>query len=238
MRKASGVVGAVLIASGLVHLVVLLVTHGTWLGPVSYRKPMTFGLSFGATLLAVGWVADRLVLRPRTRAWLLGVFAVDCVVEVTGITVQAWRQVPSHFNTSTPFDRAVAMSLAVGGAVLVIVLGTLAVTAFRGRVAAGPDLRLALRAGFAFLLVGLAAGVVMIARGTVLVRTGHAQEAYDTGGFLKPVHFVTLHAILVLPAIAVLLTRMGWDESRRFRAVRGATWLYAAATGAALALAL
>jgi hypothetical protein len=226
----------VLIASGLFHLGVLLVTHGTWLGPVSYRKPMTFGLSFGVTLLAVCWVADRLVLRPRTRAWLLGVFAADCVVEVTGITVQAWRHVPSHFNTSTPFDRGIAMSLAAGGAVLLAVLGTLAVTAFRGRVDAGPDLRLALRAGFAFLLVGLAAGVVMIARGTVLVNTGHAQEAYDTGGFLKPVHFVTLHAILVLPALTVVLARFGWDETRRTRALKAATWLYALAGAVALLL--
>src|SRR6185369_2650795 len=105
------------------------------------------------------------------------------------------------------------MSLAAGGAVLVVVLGTLATTAFRGRIDAPADLRLALRAGLGFLLVGLAAGVAMIAKGTTLVNSGHAQQAYATAGFLKPLHFVTLHAILVLPALAVALDRRGWDEA-------------------------
>jgi hypothetical protein len=30
----------------------------------------------------------------------LGLFVTGCVVEVSGITLQAWRHVPSHFNTS------------------------------------------------------------------------------------------------------------------------------------------
>ena len=48
-------VGLVLIASGLVHLVVFAVDGGPWDGPVSWRKPVTFGLSFGVTLIAVTW---------------------------------------------------------------------------------------------------------------------------------------------------------------------------------------
>jgi hypothetical protein len=236
VKRLGYLIGALLIVSGLVHLGVLLVTGGTWTGPVSYRKPMTFGLSFGVTLLAVTWVVQR--LRMRRKDLLLGIFAADCVLEVTGITVQAWRHVPSHFNTSTPIDRTVAMSLAVGGAVLVVVLGSMAVAVLRGRVDGGADLRLALRAGFVFLMIGLAAGVVMIARGTTLVNTGHPQQAYDTGGFLKPLHFVTLHAIVVLPALAVLLDRRGWDEPRRNRAVKAATWAYTAASVGALVVSL
>ncbi|HWS38555.1 MAG TPA: hypothetical protein VN408_38175 [Actinoplanes sp.] len=52
-----------------------------------------------------------------------------CVVEVCGITLQAWRGVPSHFDTETPFDRVVAMTLAAGGAVLVVTLGMFALHA-------------------------------------------------------------------------------------------------------------
>jgi hypothetical protein len=36
---------------------VLVVTGGSWEGPVSWRKPMSFGLSFGVTLATIGWVA-------------------------------------------------------------------------------------------------------------------------------------------------------------------------------------
>ena len=216
--------------SGVFHFGVFLVDGGSWDGPVSWRKPTTFGLSFGLTLITIAWIASYLIMRERTRAVLLGVFTLDCVLEVAGITVQAWRRVPSHFNTATPFDRTVAMSLAAGGAVLVIVLGTLAVIAFRGRIHGGRDIRLALRAGFVFLLISLATGVAMIAKGTVLYRTGHQQEAFDTAGSWKPVHGVALHAILVLPLIAAVTRLLGWDEGRRHRAVVAGTGLYVAAT--------
>jgi hypothetical protein len=164
------------------------------------------------------------------------VFAADCIVEVTGITVQAWRHVPSHFNTETPFDTAVAMSLAVGGAVLVIVLGALAVTAFRGRIDGPPSVRLALRAGFALLLAGLAAGAAMIARGETLINEGQRQEAYDTAGFLKAFHAVTLHAVLVLPALAWVLARTSLSEQMRTRLVAGGVAGYVIAAGVVFAL--
>jgi hypothetical protein len=232
------VVGAVLVASGAFHFTVLLVRGGGWNGPLSWRKPATFGVSFGLTLITVTWVASYLVLSVRRRAWLLGVFAGDCVLEVAGITIQAWRRVPSHFNTETPGSAVIAMSLAFGGAVLIIVLGALAVTAFRGRVAAEPDMRRALQAGFAFLLLGLATGAAMIAKGEVLIKTGHRQQAYDTAGSLKWVHGVTLHAILVLPALAGLLAGRGRPLAERLRAVTVGTWMYAGATAVALVLSL
>jgi hypothetical protein len=231
-------VGALLVLSGLVHLVVFAVRGGPWYGPVSWRKPTTFGLSFGLTLITVTWVTSYLRVGDRLRAVLLGVFAADCVVEVAGITVQAWRHVPSHFNMQTPANTAVSMTLAVGGGVLIVVLVAFAVAAFRGNPELPPSMRLALRAGFATLLVGLASGALMIARGVTLVRTGHQQQAYEVGGFLKPVHGVSLHGVLVLPALAWLLSRVNWSEPRRTRLVVLATAGYGAAIAAALVLSL
>jgi hypothetical protein len=238
VERVCYVVGAVLVASGLFHFGVFLVRGGPWDGPVSWRKPTTFGVSFGITLVTVTWVASYLTLAPRTRAWLLGVFAADCVLEVAGITVQAWRRVPSHFNTESPLSAVIAMSLAFGGAVLFVVLGALAAVAFRGRITAPPDLRRALRAGFAFLMLGLITGAAMIARGEVLIKTGHRQEAYDTAGSLKWVHGVTLHAILVLPAVAVVLAMRNWPVERRSRAVTIAIGGYVLATVVALVVSL
>jgi hypothetical protein len=238
IEKAGYSIGAVLLASGAFHFGVLLVRGGGWNGPVSWRKPTTFGISFGLTLITITWVASYLRLGDRKRRWLLGVFAADCVLEVAGITIQAWRRVPSHFNTETPASTVIAMSLAAGGAVLIVVLGALAITAFRGHVDAAPDMRRALRAGFAFLVVGLATGAAMIAKGEVLIRTGHRQEAYDTAGSLKWVHGVTLHAILVLPATAALLAARGRPLAQRMRAVTVGTWVYAAATAGVLVVSL
>ncbi len=234
VERACLLVGTVLMVSGLAHLVVFAVDGGRWYGPVSWRKPVTFGVSFGLTLVAVTWVASYLRLAERTRRWLLGVLAVDCVVEVTGITVQAWRRVPSHFNTVTAFDTVVAMSLAVGGAVLIVVLGSMAFTALRGRVDAPASMRLALRAGFALLMAGLAAGAAMIARGEVLIKSGHRAQAYSAARSLKLVHGVTLNAIVVLPILAWLLGRMKRTETQRLRFVRVASVGYVMAAVAAL----
>jgi hypothetical protein len=238
LERICYLVAAALVASGVFHLAVLVTTGDSVIGPVSWRKPATFGVSFGLTLAGITWVSSYLRLRPRVRAWLLGVFTADCVVEVAGITVQAWRGVPSHFNTETPVDAVIAMSLALGGAVLILTLGTLAVTAFRGRVDAPADLRLALQSGFAFLMAGLATGVAMIAKGEILIRAGHRLQAYDTAGSLKWVHGIALHAILVLPALSLLLTARGWDVGRRIRAVRIGVAAYAAAVAVALLISL
>jgi hypothetical protein len=230
VERVCYLVGAALVVLGAFHFGVFLVQDRPWDGPLSWRKPTTFGVSFGITLVTVTWVASYLTLAPRKRAWLLGVLAADCVLEVAGITIQAWRHVPSHFNTESLLSAVIAMSLAFGGAVLFVVLGALAAVAFRGRIAAPPDMRRALRAGFAFLMVGLTTGAAMIARGEVLINTGHRQRAYDTAGSLKWVHGVTLHAILVLPAIAAVLALRNWPVDRRTRAVTIAIGGYALAT--------
>ncbi|MGV9252900.1 hypothetical protein [Streptomyces sp. NPDC003697] len=225
--------GLLLVLSGLAHLVVFAVDGGPWDGPVSWRKPVTFGLSFGVTLIAVTWVTSYLRVGRRTRSGLLALFAVDCVVEVGGITLQAWRRAPSHLDMETPFDTAVSMTLAAGGGVLVLVLTVFAVASFRHRPAGPPGMALAVRSGFAVLLVALASGAAMIARGVLLVRTGHQQAAYHSTAPLKPLHGLSLHAVLLLPALAWLLSRTRWDERVRERIVRAAVGCYAAAVAGA-----
>ncbi|MFD4556153.1 hypothetical protein ACFWP5_17855 [Streptomyces sp. NPDC058469] len=227
------VIGALLILSGLVHLVVFAVDGGPWYGPVSWRKPVTFGLSFGATLIAVTWVTSYLRVGARLRTVLLVVFAADCVVEVGGITLQAWRRVPSHLDMETPFDTAVSMTLAVGGGVLVVLLTVFAAASFRHRPTGPTGMALAVRSGFAILLVALASGAAMIARGVVLARTGHQEAAYHSTAPLKPLHGVSLHAVLVLPALAWLLSRTSWSEAVRRRTVTVAVGCYVVAVAGA-----
>jgi hypothetical protein len=221
VERVCYLIGAALIASGLFHLVVLLVTGGSWQGPVSWRKPVTFGVSFGLTLITIAWVASYVRLGRRARSWLLGVFAAACVLEVTLITVQAWRRVPSHFNMETPTDALIARVLAAGGGALIVVVLVLTVAASRADPAVAPSMRLAVRAGFASLDVALLIGALMIVRGVSRVAGGDQQGAYAVGGSLKPGHAVTMHGVLVLPALAWVLARSGWSERRR----RHIVWL-------------
>lgn len=206
-------VAALLFLSGLVHLVVFAVAGGPWEGPVSWRKPVTFGLSFGLTLATYAWVGTRLRLRGGW-VWL---FTAACVLEVALITFQAWRRVPSHFNEATAFDTAVTRALTVGGVTLVVSVLALTVTAFRARHLA-PDLRLAVRVGTASLVVALAFGGLMVA---------------GRGGEWKLAHGVAMHGVLLLPVLAWALRLTPWSERRRTRTVGLASVAYGALIAAA-----
>jgi hypothetical protein len=221
--------------SGLVHFAILVMSGGSWSGPLSLRKPMTFGVSFGLTLITIVWVASFLPLARRSRSILLGTFTAACVLETALVTLQAWRGVPSHFNVETAIDARVARSLAIGGAVLVLVIIALTVTAFRRNPSVPPSLKVAMRIGFVSLLGSFLVGGLMIAKGMALVFAGHPQEAYATGGSLKPIHGVTMHPILVLPALAWLLSFTDLSERRRVAVVWLAAAAYAAITGVVIA---
>jgi hypothetical protein len=219
--------GGLLITSGIIHLAVLLIGGGTWNGPLSLRKPTMFGVSFGVTLVNVTAIASLLTLRDRSRALLLGVFAAACVLETFLVSLQAWRGVPSHFNIGTPLDAAIAQALAVGGFTLVVVVLVLTVAAFRQRAALSRPLWLAIRAGLVALVGAQVAGGVMIATGVRLVLAGDPQRAYLTGGWLKPLHAVLMHGILVLPLLAWLISRLDWDDRMRTRVMQTAVAMYA-----------
>jgi hypothetical protein len=233
VERVAYVVGAVLFASGLVHLGVLVVTGGTWEGPLSLRKPTTFGLSFGLTLATVAWASSFATVRPALRNVLLGAFTVASVVETVLVTMQAWRGVPSHFNFETGFDTAVSTTLAGGGAVIIVTALSFTAAAVLGTAALRPSMRVALRFGFLMLLVALGTGAAMIATGVAAVRSGDPQLAYATAGSLKPLHGVAMHAILVVPAAAWLLGLVDRPERQRVRLVWLAVAAYSVMTAAA-----
>jgi hypothetical protein len=255
MTRLWYLIGLLLIVSGLVHLGVFVVDGGPWDGPVSWRKPFTFGVSFGLSVLSLTWVSQ--FVRLRGRDVLLGVFAVASVVEVALITVQAWRGVPSHFNMSTDVDSLIARTLAAGGFALIAVAVFMTLSAFRrdptvptsrspetppaspqAGLGASPSMRLAVQAGFGTFLAAMTFGGIMIARGVVEVMTGSQQLAYTVAGSLKPAHAILMHGVLLLPALAWLLSRTQPSEQTRLRVVRLAIWIYITVSALVSGLAL
>jgi hypothetical protein len=164
VERAGYGVGALLVASGVIHLAILVIGGGSWEGPLSLRKPATFGLSFGLTLATIAWVASFLPLRDQWRSILLGAFMVACALETALVTLQAWRGVPSHINLETTFDGLLARTLAFGGIVLVAIILVLTVTAFRRNPTVPPSLHIAIRIGFLALVGAVVVGALMIAK--------------------------------------------------------------------------
>jgi hypothetical protein len=82
------------------------------------------------------------------------------------------------------------------------------------------------------LLAAMVSGALMIANGMSLVFAGTPQAAYLTGGSLKPTHAVTMHAILVLPALAWLVSLTPWSERSQVRLIVLAAAGYVVLAGA------
>src|SRR5512132_2430668 len=59
-QRFASLVGGTLILVGLAHLSAWLVVGGAWQGPVSLRKPTTFGISFGLTTSTLAWFTGQL----------------------------------------------------------------------------------------------------------------------------------------------------------------------------------
>ena len=105
-------IGIILIGSGIFHTGVFLVDGGGLSGPVSWRKPITFGFSIGIAALSISWLTTYLQHNQRKGRLLLRTLAIGGAMEVFLISMQQWRGVPSHFNFfANPVDAVIAGSI-------------------------------------------------------------------------------------------------------------------------------
>jgi hypothetical protein len=216
------VAGIALVASGLIHLAVWGILGGSWEGPVSWRKPILFGISAGLTGLSLGWVFAA-VPRRRGDDPIAVATAWAIVVEVALIDLQCWRGVASHFNRSTTFDSVLYDAM---GVLILLVTATaawLTLRSFRGGLAQPADMQLATQAGLVFLLASSALGVVVSVYGDLRVAAGLPPESFGAAGVPKFPHGAVIHALQWLPALAWLARRAGLEVATRTRLVGLAT---------------
>jgi hypothetical protein len=234
-QRLAYLVGATLILVGLGHLTAWLVLGGAWQGPVSFRKPTTFGISFGLTTITLAWVTGQLQVTDRSRWLLLGPLAVADTVEVVWVATQRWREVASHFNFATTLDYALFLTGAAAITVTVTVIVALTVLAFT-RLRAAPSMAVAVRAGLLILLMAQGVGGWMIGHGVGPASDGVTQGLTTVGaaGVMKVPHAVAMHAIQVLPGLAWLLGFAAVGERRRLGLVWAATTGYGALVAVSL----
>jgi hypothetical protein len=209
--------GAVLLASGSLHVLIWLTEGGSLAGPVSWRKPILFGLSAGATLLSLGWVLGT-IRRRAGDTFFMGTFALAMLVEVGLITLQQWRGVASHFNRASALDTSI---LNIIEALILLVTVAIADLTWRSfqQLRASVDVALAVRSGMLLLLLSCILGFVMVAWGNHQMALGLPPETFGTAGVMKFPHGVPMHAIQALPIFTWLLWKLGVPESQRTTAV-------------------
>ncbi|MER7369064.1 hypothetical protein [Nonomuraea wenchangensis] len=214
-----------------VSAVGLVVDGRTVMGEGVWLKPFKFAASFCLYALTLAWMISQ-VERWRRTLWRLGTVTVALFVlpEISAITFQAVRGVRSHFNFATTLDKSVFMVM--GGAAylgwaLTLALGIFLVLQRR----VDRAMAWAIPLGVAISLAGMSVGYLMtaptpeqahaLAGGAELITIGaHTVGAPDGGagmpllgwatggGDLRVAHFVGLHALQVLPLIALWVRRV------------------------------
>jgi hypothetical protein len=246
LTAAGLLMSAVLVAS----LVGLLVDSRVITGAPAWLKPAKFAVSTAIYMLTLAWIFTQLPAWPRTRRIVGWMTAVILVLEVAIIDTQAWRGTTSHFNVGTMLDGV--LFTIMGLAIVVQTLSAVAVAVavwrqhFDDRA-----LGWALRFGLVITIIGASTGGFMTrptaaqleearTTGRMAIAGAHTVGAPDGGpglpgtgwsvehGDLRIPHFVGLHAMQILPLLALALRRRRPVETARVRLIVVAAASYAA----------
>ena len=219
-------------------------------GAPAWLKPAKFAASIAIYAATVAWIFTFLPEWARTRRIVGWSTAVALVLEMVIIAGQAWRGTSSHFNVATPLD--LVLFSVMGLTIVVQTTLTVALAwALWKQPFADASLGWALRLGVAMTIVGAFTGGLMTrptaaqldaarAGERMTVAGAHTVGAIDGGpglpgtgwsrehGDLRVSHFIGLHALQALPAIALVLRRRRLAETLRVRLVMVASVSYAA----------
>jgi hypothetical protein len=237
-QRLAYLVGAGLIIVGLAHAVMWAVAGESASGAMSWRKPTTFGISFGLTTLTLGWIGSYLPVQPSI-GWIgAGLLAAATTYEVAWVAVQHARGQLSHFNDTTLLDERLFVAGAVMVAIAIGVIAAMTLAALVGTTAPAP-MALAIRAGLVGLLAAQATGAWMLLHGLALLDADadpavQSMSTWGAAGSMKFAHAVPMHAIQVLAGLAWLLSRSGLPQRRQTQLVALAVVGYACLVGVAL----
>jgi hypothetical protein len=242
----------------VVSLAGMLLDGRVLVGAPIWFKPFKFAVSIVIYAVTWAWLYAYL---PRNRAvrWSTTIIAAMLAIEYVVILWQVVRGRQSHFNVATGLDAALWATMATSIVVLWIANLVVAGYLLRRKVG-GPSLTWGVRAGAVISLFG-AAVAFMMTRPTAAQQAsfsdgtfagligGHSVGVVDggpimpvtgwstTAGDLRIAHFVGLHALQVLPLVAVLLALLaGRVALLRAEAVRTRLVVVASAGYAALTL--
>lgn len=217
------------LAAALLFALGLLVDPRTLDGAPLWLKPAKFAVSLGLYAITLAWMLRHLTAWPRVARAAAAMTATTFIIEMVLIAGQAARGESSHFNVTSILNGAVysVMGLAIGLQTLASAVVTWAL--FR-QPFADRALGWALRLGMFITVLGASTGGLMtqptraqlaqVQTTGVMTRAGqHSVGGEDGGpglpgtgwslehGDLRVPHFLGLHAMQVLPLMALWLGR-------------------------------
>jgi hypothetical protein len=241
-------VGAVMLVAFAAAAIAMTVDPSQILRAPRWLKPAKFASSSAIYAFTLAWIFTLLPDRRRLAAIVGGITAVVLVLEVGIIDVQAARGLTSHFNIATALDATLFAIMGIAIVVLWVAAMVLTAALSRQRFDDVP-FGWALRLGMLLTVIGQGTGALMTipsdarlqtARSSGLRVSGsHTVGAPDGGpglpitgwsrehGDLRVPHFIGIHAVQLLPAIAWSIGLLGGGAWRRLAVVVTALGYYA-----------
>ncbi|SEF35920.1 hypothetical protein SAMN05421837_10977 [Amycolatopsis pretoriensis] len=256
-HRPSAIAAATLGVVAVLCVAALLVDQRTLAGAPIWAKPFKFAISGALYFATWSWLVSLLPRFRRTASWLTNFLVAIFAAEYVLLVFQAARGRASHFNNATPQDALiynVMGKMIMGLWVATLVLTVLVMfTKLEDRASYW-----AVRAGAVLSLVGISLGILMTnptaqqlaqwqTGGTPDMVGAHTVGLADGGpglpilgwstvaGDLRIPHFVGMHALQVLPLLAIALAALAPRFARlRDDAVRARLVLVGAAGYAGL----
>ncbi len=233
------VTGLLMIGVLVVALIGLAVDPRLVNGAPAWLKPAKFAVSITIYTWTLAWIFTLIPEWTRTRRVVGRTSAAVFVVEMVIIVLQAARGVGSHFNVATPFDGILYSVMGIFIVLQTVTSVAVAVALWRHPFA-DRALGWGLRLGMTITLLGAIIGGIMApptraqmaaARSgeRVMLSGAHSIGGPDGGpglpgtgwstehGDLRVSHFFGLHALQVLPLVAIVLGRRRTPEPARLR---------------------
>jgi len=205
----------------------------------AWLKPAKFAVSIAIYVFTLAWAFTLIPAWRKTRRVVGWATAIAMVLEFVIIAFQAYRGTTSHFNFSTPFNGVLFVIMGVAIVAQTFISIAVAV-AFWRQGFEDSAMGWALRLGMIVTIVGaLSAGFMTHPTAAQLVRSeagqgmpimgAHTVGAPDGGpglsgtgwstehGDLRIPHFIGLHALQVLPLIALVMRSRRLSSDKRVR---------------------
>lgn len=234
---------ALLLALAAVPTAIALLIDERMLGPFNvWTKPLKFQLALAVQTATLAWALGRFTPALRGWAmprWLARGWTAVVVYEAAFITLQGARGVASHFNRATPWESLAGTLMAGGAGVLVLVTVWVGLVGlWQARATRWAPMPLAIGLGFVLgaALAAWTGGAMGAARGywpqpllepvQWMPLTGWVLSQTD----LRIAHFIGLHQMQMLPAVAAFCAAARWPHTAARAAMAVAALAALAAT--------
>ena len=196
-------------------------------GAPIWLKPFKFSVSFVLYGITLAWLLSLLRRRSRVAEWAGTLIVAMGVVEMVIVVGQVLRGTTSHYNATSPLNGVLFLLMGIAIMVLFAAHLVLGVVVLRQPVADRAG-RYAIGLGLGLAALGMLVAMPMVLPGQAPAVEGiagaHSVGVADggpglplvgwstIGGDLRIGHFVGMHALQVLPILAILLGRFRGDR--------------------------